>query len=83
MATEQGQRSWKARNKLERTKRCGCYYCISIYFSTEIKEWVDSEKTAICPKCGIDSVVPFDKKVDRTLEEFAEKLRKWKKESFE
>lgn len=35
----------------------GCYYCISIYDVTEIKEWTDNGETAICPKCGVDAVI--------------------------
>ena len=38
----------------------GCYYCTKQYPSDEIEEFVDGEKTAICPKCGIDSVVSFE-----------------------
>lgn len=39
---------------------CGCFYCLRIYAPSEIKEWVarDDERTAICPHCGIDSVLP-------------------------
>ena len=37
---------------------CGCFYCLSIFNPNEIEEWVeDSEGTAICPYCGIDSVI--------------------------
>lgn len=40
---------------------CGCFYCKSIYSASEVKEWCDNDgrgdKTALCPKCGIDSVL--------------------------
>ena len=41
---------------------CGCFHCISIFPATDIKlsEMVvekDGFKTAICPICGIDSVL--------------------------
>lgn len=41
---------------------CGCFYCLSIYSPLLIKEWIednayDSKGTAICPYCGIDSVI--------------------------
>ncbi|MEH7403877.1 cytoplasmic protein [Gottfriedia acidiceleris] len=45
------------RNELEKDKLCGCFYCLKIYSPSEIKEWCDNEKTAICPYCGIDSVI--------------------------
>lgn len=81
--SEQGDRSFKARPQLEQVSVCGCYYCLNIYSPTEIEEWVDSEKTAICPKCGIDAVVPFDKDQDINLNEFEQMLKKWHGESFE
>jgi hypothetical protein len=37
---------------------CGCFYCESIFAPDEIFEWIDSEGTALCPKCSIDSVIP-------------------------
>lgn len=40
---------------------CGCFYCMSTFFSAEIKEICDADSlkgsTAICPECGIDSVI--------------------------
>lgn len=37
---------------------CGCFYCQSTYSPDSIKEWVaDLSGTAICPKCGVDSVL--------------------------
>ncbi len=46
---------------------CGCFFCISTFHPTEIEDWTDerdfnpdsvAERTAICPECGIDSVLP-------------------------
>lgn len=28
-----------------------------MFFPVEITEWVDLDTTALCPKCGIDSVI--------------------------
>ncbi len=45
---------------------CGCFYCLAMFSSDEIEEWTDEPKnddkityglTALCPKCGIDSVL--------------------------
>lgn len=38
---------------------CGCFYCEQTYSPQEIEEWIDEKngETAICPKCGIDSVL--------------------------
>jgi acetone carboxylase gamma subunit len=46
--------------ELERSEKCGCFYCLEIYPSSEINQWIGKRKgfrTAICPKCGIDSVI--------------------------
>jgi hypothetical protein len=37
--------------------RCGCFYCKSIFAPSKIVEWVDDDDTALCPFCGIDSVI--------------------------
>lgn len=35
----------------------GCFYCENVFKSCVINEWTDDEKTALCPICGIDSVI--------------------------
>jgi len=58
---------------------CGCFNCLSIFPSSEIIEWVEERencprgkgKTAICPKCHIDTVLP-----DTTEYELTESLLK-------
>ncbi len=43
---------------LLKDKKCGCFYCLKIFHPLEIKEWVPDEKgTAICPYCGVDSII--------------------------
>ncbi len=46
------------RKALQNSVKCGCFYCKSIYAPKEIMDWVDSGKTALCARCGIDSVIP-------------------------
>ncbi len=36
---------------------CGCYYCLEIFKSEEIRNWIDRGETALCPYCGIDTVL--------------------------
>jgi hypothetical protein len=36
---------------------CFCFYCKNKFTIDDIKEWVDLEETALCPCCGIDSVL--------------------------
>lgn len=60
--------SFKNRKQLEKDKKCGCFYCCKIFNPKDIEEWCDDEDTAICPYCGIDSVIgessgyPIDEK---------------------
>ncbi|MDR3616557.1 MAG: hypothetical protein P4L53_23560 [Candidatus Obscuribacterales bacterium] len=35
---------------------CGCFYCLEIYPAAEVKKYT-GVVDAICPKCGIDSVL--------------------------
>ena len=49
-------------NKTEILKSplCGCFYCLTTYKPVEIGEWIkeiDDKETALCPNCGIDSVL--------------------------
>lgn len=46
------------RNLLEFNKEAGCYYCCNFFLVSDVKEWIDKETTALCPKCWIDSVIP-------------------------
>ncbi len=44
---------------LMRDKTCGCFHCLRIFTSSEITDWIhdNEDKTALCPYCGIDSVI--------------------------
>ena len=53
---------------MDRSERAGCFYCLALYSASEIVEWIDEPSgetglvgegvTALCPRCGIDSVLP-------------------------
>ncbi|MEN1935055.1 cytoplasmic protein [Paenibacillus sp. 102] len=47
------------RNKIHLEKKtiCGCFYCFKILHPSKITEWWDDDDTAVCPYCGIDSVI--------------------------
>ncbi len=37
---------------------CGCFYCLETFSPRDIEDWVDDETpTALCPRCGVDSVI--------------------------
>lgn len=66
-----------------KSKVCGCFYCLSIFTPGEIEEWIEEPedcprgpgKTAICPRCGIDSVLP-DTIEHEITKEFLEIMQK-------
>ena len=37
--------------------RCGCFYCLSVFDGAAVVNWTDAGETAICPVCGVDSVL--------------------------
>lgn len=45
------------RAELQAGSYCGCFYCFAIFGPTDITEWIDEDQTAVCPKCGIDSLL--------------------------
>jgi hypothetical protein len=47
----------KHRVALEASDRCGCFFCFRTFTTAEIRSWVDGNQTALCPHCGIDSVI--------------------------
>ena len=45
------------RAEIERSQLCGCFYCRETFGPDRIVDWVDKDSTALCPECGIDSVI--------------------------
>lgn len=52
------RQSTRNREALQASPMCHCFYCLASFPPSEIKRWIDKELTALCPKCGIDSVLP-------------------------
>ena len=53
--------SWH-RQEILSSEICGCFHCLAIYPPNKIEEWIDEDEsdigqTALCPECGIDSVI--------------------------
>ena len=74
----QRQLSFKNRKILEKFKKCSCFYCLETFETSEIKEYVDNNETALCPNCGIDSLICFEDGSLPTKDE----LEEWHKHSF-
>ena len=57
------------RSQILSSQKCGCFYCLTVFSPNEIEDWLDWPEgtpedqelelgtTALCPKCGIDSVI--------------------------
>lgn len=55
------KRSSSHKGEILASDLCGCFYCEETFSSIEIMEWIEENiaigETAICPKCGIDSIL--------------------------
>lgn len=48
------------------SKLCGCFDCLKLFKPEEITSWIEESKdtlrgpgkTAVCPYCGVDAVLP-------------------------
>ncbi len=59
--------------EIQKSESCGCFYCCSIFAPAEIHDWCDTDETnvgqtALCPRCGIDSVIGSDSGVPINVE---------------
>jgi len=58
------------------SEKAGCFHCERIFPVGDIQQWTDSKKTALCPHCGIDAVLP-DIRVDISPEFLAKMNDDW------
>ena len=74
------------RTAIRNSTECGCVYCMEIFDPQQVTEWcIDFDKakqqfcddTALCPKCGIDSVIP-----NYLIKYTKEDLTRWHIEGF-
>ncbi|MBC2606327.1 hypothetical protein [Pelagicoccus albus] len=79
--TQAHKNSANHRKEIEASEVCGCFFCLETFEPKHIEEWTDEGDdgegtTAMCPRCGIDSVIgsksgyPIEK-------ELLEKMRKY------
>jgi len=59
------------------SKLCGCFFCVSTFDPEFIEEWIDAGQTALCPQCGIDSVLPENDLCDPTDFEFLQAMKEY------
>lgn len=47
----------KHRVEVQASARCGCFFCFRQFPPSSIKAWTEANQTALCPHCGVDSVI--------------------------
>ncbi len=57
LCTAAHKHSSRNRVEIETSTRCACFFCFRTFRHTEIKAWIDANQTALCPACGVDSVL--------------------------
>jgi hypothetical protein len=51
-------KSMRNRRRILPGTMCGCFHCLATFRAEAIHGWVDAGKTALCPRCGVDAVLP-------------------------
>ena len=74
--------SFKNKDKLLQDKLCGCFCCLKIFSPDKFSDndWVvepDGEETALCPYCGVDSVISESSGYPITKEFLSEMRQYW------
>ena len=65
------------RDELTASEKCGCFFCRATYSPKAILDWAEGGLTAICPNCGIDSVIGDKAGYDLTDEFLQNMFRHW------
>src|SRR5262245_25695988 len=73
--------SIRHRDEVLASSLCGCFYCCRVFPPWEITHWTDDAEgvgqTALCPKCGIDSVIGSESGFPLTREFLAAMNTQW------
>jgi hypothetical protein len=66
------------RRELLASEVCGCFYCLAIFPPKDVTEWLnEGEGTALCPHCGIDSVIGSAARFPITVEFLSQMRKHW------
>lgn len=69
------KKTYKNKDALARSECCGCYNCIQLFSPTAIVDYIDKGNTALCPFCGMDSVIGTNMGYNVTIK-FLKRLKK-------
>ena len=42
---------------VQASESCACFSCFARFAPAQIVKWIDESQTALCPTCGLDSVL--------------------------
>lgn len=67
------------KNALMGDNRCGCFNCMKIFSPSEINQYINDKpmETAVCPYCGVDSVIGESSGYPITEEFLMSMHRRW------
>jgi len=68
------------RAQIERSSVCGCFYCLRTFAPSAIERWItepSGAETALCPKCGINSVMGDSSGYELSAEFLAAMHQRW------
>ena len=73
--------SSRHREEVLASELCGCFYCEAQFSPREIAQWTDEwegvGQTALCPRCGIDSVIGSESGYPVSSEFLAQMKSQW------
>ena len=74
------------RSFVEKSERCGCFHCGSIFSGDQIENWmseVDGDDTALCPYCGMDAIIVGTEEFPLSTALLSRLYKSWFEEEFE
>jgi hypothetical protein len=72
--------NWTYDNKenIVKSKKCGCYCCLTIFEPSKIEEWWgDDSRTAACPVCKLGCTVIGSESGHKITKAFLRKMNKY------
>ena len=73
------KKSYANKTRLKTAERCGCFYCLKTFNADRIIDWTLDmpDETALCPFCGIDSVIGDNEGFPLTEDFLKEMYSEW------
>lgn len=68
--------SYHNKEGIRKSRICGCFFCLRLFFPKDITEWCDRRRTAICPHCGVDAII-YENDYYTLDKEFLLKMKKY------